>query len=391
MAVACGAGLTGSVRSSAGCGAWATQPGRVDGVFGRRTQAAVGWFEHKHRLGVNGVVGLGTLRALRAAPSETLRRAERRAATRASAGADRRAAARADRQRRPAPTARRRPAPTARRRPAPTARRRPAPTAAQARADREAQASADHDAQGSAATDTARRAAAPTAASAAAAGTWLGIEWWQWAAIALAALALITAAVLWLVRRRRERSDGPEGPIYELWVQGSSPDPAIGPFRGIVKAVSVPDDPRPAGWVSDSQYLVSDPTKPHPFWAPAHDIDELGAARQHPATPDDTNGSTPRPTAVGYLTGPTHGPTPSPHAATIEGACHHRGYHLNQICHDARRGQCATDRAGLRHALALLATGEASCLVVARLSHVASDIGDLANLLEPRANTRQRW
>jgi peptidoglycan hydrolase-like protein with peptidoglycan-binding domain len=297
-------------------------PGRADGVFTRRTQDAVAWFEYKHQLPVDGVVTVGTLQALRSAQDLSLpeRRAQRRAQ-----------AQRADASRAGAPDAPRR----------------------------------------------AASAPQPDPGSESLSDRISGVAWWLWAALAAAVLAVV-ALVAWLLHRRRDRRPDEEGPVYELWVNGTSPDPAIGSFRGVVKAVSVPEDPKPAGWVADSQYLVADPTKPQPFWAPAQHIDELGAARQR----DDRQGepAAGAPVAIGYLAGPSED-EPSPGAAAIERACVQRGWRLAQIAHDERLSTAGTDRLGLAHAVHRLASGQASCLVVARMAHVASSVEDLASLL----------
>ena len=167
--------------------------------------------------------------------------------------------------------------------------------------------------------------------------------------------------------------------MYELWVHGTSPDPAVGTFRGVVKAVSVPDEPRPAGWVADSQYLIQDPAKPEPFWAPAEQIDELGAARQQPATPSTDAESAP--VAIGYLSAPANGPTPSPQAGAIEAACQERGWRLAQIAHDPPSAGGLDARPGLQHALHRLASGQATCLVIARLAHIGPTVEDLAQMI----------
>ena len=142
-----------------------------------------------------------------------------------------------------------------------------------------------------------------------------------------------------------------------------------------MKAVSVPDEPRPAGWVADSQYLIHDPAKPEPFWAPAAQIDQLGAARQQQRYAD---GPDTAPRAVGYLPRIPDGPTPSPQAGRIEAACQERGWTLAQIVGDdpGEPGQ-----PGLEQALGRFASGEASRLVVARLAHVAHSAAELSNLI----------
>jgi hypothetical protein len=281
-------------------------PGPVNGVFGKRTRDAVGWFQYKHQLALDGIAGPATLRHMRAAQAEALARPGQRA-QRAGDVAPRRAAQ------------------------------------------------------------------APAPEPAAATSGFAGLAWWLWGLIAAAAIALV-ALVAAVLHRRRDRSVTDAAPVYELWVHGTSPDPAIGAFRGVVKAVSVPDEPRPAGWVADSQYLIEDPAKAQPFWAPAAQIDQLGAARQQDETPDPDA----LPRAVGYLPRIPHGPTPAPEAGRIETACQERGWTLSQIVGNDP-GQAG--RPGLEQALGRLASGEASRLVVARLAHVAHSAAELSNLI----------
>jgi peptidoglycan hydrolase-like protein with peptidoglycan-binding domain len=289
-------------------------PGPVNGVYGERTRDAVGWFQYKHQLTLDGIVGLVTLRHIRAAQADALARPDQPAQAR------------------------------------PDTRDAAAPVAPRRAAD----------------------APAPDTAATAASG-FAGIAWWLWGLIAAGALALV-ALVAALLHRRRGRSVTDTAPVYELWVHGTSPDPAVGTFRGVVKAVSVPDEPRPAGWVADSQYLIHDPDKAQPFWAPAAQIDQLGAARQQNGTPDPDTA----PRAVGYLPRIPDGPTPSPQAGRIEAACQERGWTLAQIVGD---DPGEPGRPGLEQALGRFASGEASRLVVARLAHVAHSAAELSNLI----------
>ena len=289
-------------------------PGPVNGVYGERTRDAVGWFQYKHQLTLDGIVGLVTLRHIRAAQADALARPDQPAQAR------------------------------------PDTRDAAAPVAPRRAADAPA-------------SDTAATAASGFA----------GIAWWLWGLIAAGALALV-ALVAALLHRRRGRSVTDTAPVYELWVHGTSPDPAVGAFRGVVKAVSVPDEPRPAGWVADSQYLIHDPAKAQPFWAPAAQIDQLGAARQQNGTPDPDTA----PRAVGYLPRIPDGPTPSPQAGRIEAACQERGWTLAQIVGD---DPGEPGRPGLEQALGRFASGEASRLVVARLAHVAHSAAELSNLI----------
>jgi peptidoglycan hydrolase-like protein with peptidoglycan-binding domain len=292
-------------------------PGPVDGRFGRRTQAAVGWYQHKHGLEVTGAVTTRMVRHLR-----------RRAAEPA----------------------------------APTQARR---AAADRRPDTGAPRSRD-----AAVTSPPAPAGGPT--------------WWLPASLGAAAAMLVALALALLIRRRQRRTDSP--PVYELWAEGHSPDPEIGGFRGLVKAVSVPDEPRPRGWVADSQYLVEDPTRPEElFWVPAEAIEQLGAARQQPVAAD--TGTT---RALGYVNQPATNPddrrgpaTAGEQEAAIDGACRHHGWELVQIVRDsARTTRRRRDRPGLSFALERIAAGEASCLVVARLNHLTRSVSELGGLLD---------
>jgi peptidoglycan hydrolase-like protein with peptidoglycan-binding domain len=293
--------------------------GPVDGRFGRRTQAALGWFQHKHGLAVTGVATAATVRHVRerGRPGATPREAT----------------------------------PETRQTDTGQSRERPAET-------QKAAASASGDDDGS------------DAAS-----------WLMPVAIIAAAIALTALAfALW---RRLRRRDTDDATVYELWVEGHSEDPEIGGFRGVVKAVSVHDDPRPRGWTEETQYLVEDPTKPDPFWVPAAAVVQLGAARQEPAPP--ANG---RARAIGYVNTPPDRRDVSPAdvsaaTAAIDATCHEHGWELIQIVRDSAATQGRGERRpGLSFALERVASGEASCLIAGRLGHLARSVSELSDLLD---------
>jgi len=290
-------------------------PGPVDGRFGRRTQAAIGWFQLKHGMPVTGVATAAVVRHVRA----------RRHGD--NAGTPSRAAE--------------------------PARPRTSPAGMPARE-------------------------LPTAATQAARDD--GTAWWWAAGAAAAALALL-ALGLWRVAPRGRDDDAPT--VYELWAEGHSPDPAIGGFRGVVKAVSVPEEPRPRGWTGDSQYLVEDPTRAGPFWVPATAVEDLGAARQEP-TPAETG----HPRAIGYLNiapGEEGGERAETSAAgeAMDEACRERDWELIQIVRDsASTPGHRSERPGLSFALERVAAREASCLVVGRLGHLARSVTELGGLLD---------
>ena len=290
-------------------------PGPVDGRFGRRTRAAVGWFQLKHGMPVTGVATAAVVRHVRA----------RRQGD--NAGTPSRAAE--------------------------PARPRTSPAGMPARA-------------------------LPTAATQAARDD--RTVWWWAAGAAAAALALL-ALGLWRFAPRGRDDEAPT--VYELWAEGHSPDPAIGGFRGVVKAVSVPEEPRPRGWTGDSQYLVEDPTRAGPFWVPATAVEDLGAARQEP-TPAETG----HPRAIGYLNiapGEQAGGRAETSAAgeAMDDACRERDWELIQIVRDsASTPGHRSERPGLSFALERVAAGEASCLVVGRLGHLARSVTELGGLLD---------
>ena len=306
-------------------------PGPVNGVYGERTRDAVGWFQYKHQLTLDGIVGLVTLRHIRAAQADTLARPDQPAQAR------------------------------------PDTRDAAAPVAPRRAAD----------------------APASDPAATAASG-FAGIAWWLWGLIAAGALALV-ALVAALLHRRRGRSvtDTDTAPVYELWVQGSSPDPAIGPFRGIVKAVSVPDDPRPAGGVSDSQYLVSRPHQAPPLLGPRPRHRRARSRPPAPRTPVRHQRRHPpsdrrRLPAPAPTTDPTPRRTPPPSRRPATTAADH----LNPDLPRPRRGRARPKARPPARARTSSRRGEASCLVVAHLSHVASDIGDRGRTSsDARANT----
>jgi peptidoglycan hydrolase-like protein with peptidoglycan-binding domain len=291
--------------------------GPVDGRFGRRTQAALGWFQLKHGLAVTGVATAATVRHVRergrpgATPQEAAPETRERTQT----------------------------------------RERPAETRA--------------------------------AASSASGDGGTGAASWLMPAVLIAAAIALTALGFLLWRRLRRRRSDDDATVYELWVEGHSQDPAIGGFRGVVKAVSVPDDPRPRGWTEETQYLVDDPTKSEPFWVPAAAVVQLGAARQEPDPPG--NG---RSRAIGYVNTPPDRRDVSPAdvsqaTAAIDATCHEHGWELIQIVRDSAATQGRGERRpGLSFALERLAAGEASCLIAGRLGHLARSVSELSDLLD---------
>ena len=116
---------------------------------------------------------------------------------------------------------------------------------------------------------------------------------------------------------------------------------------------------------------------------PATAVEDLGAARQEP-TPAETG----HPRAIGYLNiapGEEAGERAETSAAgeAMDDACHERDWELIQIVRDsASTPGHRSERPGLSFALERVAAGEASCLVVGRLGHLARSVTELGGLLD---------
>jgi putative peptidoglycan binding protein len=188
--------------------------GPVDGRFGPRTRSAVGWFQRKHGLTIDGIAGLQTLERLRQ------RARDGSATTNVEA----------------APQV-----------PAP-------PTDA-----------------GGGDTQAARRATPDTTDAVDAADP---SDRWLAAALAVAAILAATLVGL-LVRRNRRPTEGTVVSLARpLWVAGVSSDPAVGPFAGSAAALHV----SPPGGGSDAEpsirYCVIDEQRGTPVWVSPQDIRE---------------------------------------------------------------------------------------------------------------------
>ena len=186
--------------------------GRVDGRFGPRTRSAVGWFQRKHGLSVDGIAGPRTLERLR------------------------------ERQRIDTTTT----------------------TDSPSQAQADTPVSAPDDSQ---AARPATPVGAPSARSADPGDRWLV------AAIAVAAILVAILAGL-LVRRNRRPTEGTVVSLARpLWVAGVSSDPTVGPFAGSAAALHV-SPPSGADDEPAIRYCVIDEQRGTPVWVSPQDIRE---------------------------------------------------------------------------------------------------------------------
>ena len=184
--------------------------GPVDGRFGPKTRSAVGWFQHKHGLSVDGIAGPRTLQRLRERQRIDTTTTTKGQARQEPAADDTRAA-------RPA---------------APVA-----PVASE---------SAD-------AADPGDR--------------------WLVAAIAVAVI-LVGILLGLLVRRTRRPTEGTVVSLARpLWVAGVSSDPTVGPFAGSAAALHV-SPPTNTDGEPAIRYCVIDEQRGTPVWVSPQDIRE---------------------------------------------------------------------------------------------------------------------
>jgi peptidoglycan hydrolase-like protein with peptidoglycan-binding domain len=227
--------------------------GPVDGRFGPRTRSAVGWFQLKHGLAVDGAVGPVTLTHLRRRTSGT-------GSTTAGRRPQQTPRAEQPAKKRPA-----RPQTQPKPRPKPKAKPRPAPAPVQ-----------------TAPRQKPRDASRPTDASS---------PGDRWLVAGIAVLAILAALLLAALVRRRRRRRPPEGTVVSLaqplWVTGESTDPTIGRFAGTAAALHVSP---PTNGPEDApviRYCVIDDARRTPLWVSSEDIIEtktLGDRPQRRAT-----------------------------------------------------------------------------------------------------------
>jgi hypothetical protein len=192
--------------------------GPVDGRFGSRTRSAVGWFQRKHGLSIDGIAGPRTLQRLR----------ERASIDSTRPGTDVEAP--------------------------------PSQPVEPPAVDEDRQATAP---------------ATPTAQAADSDDRWLA------AALAVAAVLVATLIGLLVYRRRRPPEGTVVSLAQPLWVTGVSADPAVGHFAGTAAALHVSPPPTGSQDAPLIRYCVLDDEDGTPAWVSPQDIQESRSLDEH--------------------------------------------------------------------------------------------------------------
>ncbi len=188
-------------------------------------------------------------------------------------------------------------------------------------------------------------------------------------ALFAAVVSLIAILAVFGARRRRPARRAETNAVAiarEVMLEGHSPDPAIGDFRGFALASALPDGADPG----HTRFLIDDPRKPTPVWVSSTDVTR-------------TTSDLPAKTAViGYVTVPPGSNDQDEQAFTdIEAICQTHDWHLSEIVRDHEHTRML-ERPGLSYALRQIAAGHANALVISDVRRLTRSMHDLGALLE---------
>ena len=178
--------------------------------------------------------------------------------------------------------------------------------------------------------------------------------------------------------------------------EGSKRAAPFGKFRGQVHALSL--GRRGLRRAPAARYLIDDPDKPSPFWV---DHDEVTRLLTPPEVEEEEEEQevakvieeeSPAPalngvTALGYVSVAENGGgepnTMHEQAELIDSLCERRGWRLLEVVRDVEAaGGGSLRRPGLSYAVERISKGEATCLVVSHLGRLSRSAAELGRVLE---------
>jgi peptidoglycan hydrolase-like protein with peptidoglycan-binding domain/DNA invertase Pin-like site-specific DNA recombinase len=197
--------------------------------------------------------------------------------------------------------------------------------------------------------------------------------------------------------------------------EGMARAASVGRFRGHVHALVL--GKRGIRGTQQARYLISDPEKSLPFWVDQEEIDRLGRQEAEGEEKDQEDTSTATATeeraarppsqappavaipdqtkVLGYVSVEQNGDPGAAEmrqqAQSIDQLCRQRGWNLLELVRDVETaGGGSLKRPGLAYAMERLAKGEASCIVVSELSRLTNSAVDLSRVLDSLARSNGR-
>jgi DNA invertase Pin-like site-specific DNA recombinase/peptidoglycan hydrolase-like protein with peptidoglycan-binding domain len=367
--------------------AW--RPGRVDGLFGPRTEAAVKRLQAAAGLAVDGIVGEQTRRALRALRAHRLRRG---AGYAARGGSERVRRLQRELQRRglrPGPLDGRFGPRTER---AVAQLQQAAGLPAHGAVDRSTKLVLARTTRAEGPGASRRTRAVPALpADVAPASAAEPDDGPALAAVALgAALVLLVGGIAGLMFARiRTLGPGFAVPLAP-GVVAEGEAPSIGRFRGQVEALIL--GRRRFMRTLEAHYVVRTRATEGPFWVKHSEVDRLETPTEQVESRPSGEPRWPQAPgegmrALGYASVPDTSPDEPgqlrDQVRRIDSYCEEHGWRLLEVVHDNDNGNGkALERPGLLYALDRISRGQAACLVVPRLERLSRSVPDFGRVIE---------